>query len=107
MRLLNGELVKDEDRYKCKAVKSNLSKFIVETHFTTKKHLDNVYGINEDLQSSFTDSNKTTGDCMICTSICKNLKKNIINRLNMKKMLKKETGRWKVASEDYWVRIRS
>ena len=75
VRLLNGELVQDEDRYKCNAVKSNLSKFIVETHFTTKKHLEKVYGIKEDLRSSFTDSNTTTVDFMICTTICKKLKK--------------------------------
>ena len=43
-RLVNGEIVKanDRDRLECLTSKSSLSSYSVEDHFKTKKHLDNV-----------------------------------------------------------------
>ena len=43
-RLVNGEIVKanDRDRLECLTSKSSLSSYSAGDHFKTKKHLDNV-----------------------------------------------------------------
>ena len=78
-RILNGELVKDGDRYECVVCKSSLGKFSVEKQFTTKNHLDNVNNIGKDeyITTNITKdiSKDITED--ITNEITKDMKKDI------------------------------
>ena len=62
VRVLNRELVKDEDRHECVACKSSLGKFSIKIQFKTEKYLGNINGITEDLRIN----NTTTYYCTIC-----------------------------------------
>ena len=73
VKLNNGEILKNGNRFNCVTCKTSLGHYSVEQRFKTKMHLDNVEGkdtniiedssISEDLRSSFTDK---TDYCNIC-----------------------------------------
>ena len=82
VRLVNGEIIKNGSKFECVTCKSTLSQYIENQHLKTKMHLDNVNprssftdgkdkDINEDLQSSFTDSTiskDNSGYCITCNN---------------------------------------
>ena len=47
-RLINGEIIKNGDKFDCVTCTTSLSHYSVEQHFKTKMHLDNVGGKNRD-----------------------------------------------------------
>ena len=85
VRLINGEIIKNGDKFDCVTCKTS-RQYSVEQHFKTKIHLDNVGGKDKvniiskdnvegkDLRSSFTDK---TGYCDICNTRYDNKKKHI------------------------------
>ena len=88
VRLVNGEIVKNESKFDCVTRKTTLSQYSVDQHLKTKMHLDNVEGkdlrssltdkdidkdITKDLQISFTD-NITDGYCDVCNTRYNNKK---------------------------------
>ena len=79
VKLINGEIIKNGDKFDCVTCKTSLSQYSVEQHFKTKTHLDNVGGITKNLRSSFTDKrNKdSSGYCDICNNRYDNKKKHI------------------------------
>ena len=48
VRLVNGEIIKNESKFECVTCKSTLSQCSVDKHLKTKMHLDNVEGKNKD-----------------------------------------------------------
>ena len=81
VRLINGEKIKNGDKFDCVSCKTSLSQYSVEQHFKTKMHLDKVGVMTKDprsgytnLRSSFTD---TSGYCDICNTRYDNKKKHI------------------------------
>ena len=48
VRLNDGEIIKNGDKFDCITCKTSLSQYSVEQHFKTKMHLDNVVGITKD-----------------------------------------------------------
>ena len=70
VRLNNGQLKKNGDKFDCLACKTTLSQYIVDKHLKTKTHLDNVEGIAKDLRSSFSEkiTKDSSGYCDICNT---------------------------------------
>ena len=48
VRLNNGEIIKNGDKFDCVTCKTTLSQYSVDKHFKTNTHLDNVGGITKD-----------------------------------------------------------
>ena len=69
VKLKDGEIIKNGDKFDCITCKTSLSHYSVEQHFETMMHLDNVAGITKEItkdqRSSFTDS---SGYCDICNT---------------------------------------
>ena len=63
VRLNNGEIIKNGDRFDCVTCKTTLSQYSVDKHFKTKTHLDNVGGISKDKITKDSSSY-----CDICNS---------------------------------------
>ena len=71
VRLNDGEIIKNGDKFDCITCKTSLSQYSVEQHFKTKMHLNNVAGITKDndLRSSFANNDRdSSGYCGICNT---------------------------------------
>ena len=64
VRLNDGEIIKNGDKFDCITCKTSLSQYSVEQHFKTKMHLDNVVGITKDNDND----RDSSGYCGICNT---------------------------------------
>ena len=62
LRLNDGEIIKNEDRFECITCNTSLSQYSVEQHFKSKMHLDNVEGITKKI------TKESSGYCDICNT---------------------------------------
>ena len=64
VRLNDGEIIKNGDKFDCITCKTSLSQYSAEQHFKTKMHLDNVVGITKDNDND----RDSSGYCGICNT---------------------------------------
>ena len=83
--LINGEIIKNGDKFDCVICKSSLSQNSAEQSFKAKMYLDNVEGITKDVITK-----DSSGYCDICNTRYDNKEKHIESEQHNEKIKEKK-----------------